>query len=293
MKASVFHITNDITQDQVEAGRLQEVYDISVESGKNINLPRAFETDVRTDVVRKAVRVSRANRRQAYGSKQQKGKKRPMPGMRHSVEWWGKGRGVSRIMRKTGAKTGAQNPHTRGGRRAHGPKVEKDWSMAMNTTERRLARDSALAATADKDIVSTRGHRFHDEIDTLPLIIGDYKEVRDEGEESMDIEAFSLEHPTRKLIAILESLGLGDDLQRARDGRKVRAGKGTMRGRRHRTPKSVLMVVSQKSGLALAGRNIPGVDVVSVRDLAAEDLAPGGDVGRLTVFTKKAVEELA
>ena len=293
MKASVFHITNDITQDQVEAGRLQEVYDISVESGKNINLPRAFETDVRTDVVRKAVRVSRANRRQAYGSKQQKGKKRPMPGMRHSVEWWGKGRGVSRIMRKTGAKTGAQNPHTRGGRRAHGPKVEKDWSMAMNTTERRLARDSALAATTDKHIVSTRGHRFHDEIDTLPLIIGDYKEVRDEGEESMDIEAFSLEHPTRKLIAILESLGLGDDLQRARDGRKVRAGKGTMRGRRHRTPKSVLMVVSQKSGLALAGRNIPGVDVVSVRDLAAEDLAPGGDVGRLTVFTKKAVEELA
>ena len=293
MKASVFHITNDITQDQVEAGRLQEVYDISVESGKNINLPRAFETDVRTDVVRKAVRVSRANRRQAYGSKQQKGKKRPMPGMRHSVEWWGKGRGVSRIMRKTGAKTGAQNPHTRGGRRAHGPKVEKDWSMAMNTTERRLARDSALAATTDKEIVYTRGHRFHDEIDTLPLIIGDYKEVRDEGEESMDIEAFSLEHPTRKLIAILESLGLGDDLQRARDGRKVRAGKGTMRGRRHRTPKSVLMVVSQKSGLALAGRNIPGVDVVSVRDLAAEDLAPGGDVGRLTVFTKKAVEELA
>ena len=293
MKASVFHITNDITQDQVEAGRLQEVYDISVESGKNINLPKAFETDVRTDVVRKAVRVSRANRRQAYGSKQQKGKKRPMPGMRHSVEWWGKGRGVSRILRKTGAKTGVENPHTRGGRRAHGPKVEKDWSMAMNTTERRLARDSALAATADKDIVSTRGHRFHDEIDTLPLIIGDYKEVRDEGEESMDIEAFSLEHPTRKLIAILESLGLGDDLQRARDGRKVRAGKGTMRGRRHRTPKSVLMVVSQKSGLAMAGRNIPGVDVVSVRDLAAEDLAPGGDVGRLTVFTKKAVEELA
>ncbi|MGY8702384.1 MAG: 50S ribosomal protein L4 [Candidatus Poseidoniales archaeon] len=293
MKASVFHITNEITQDQVEAGRLQEVYDISVKSGKNIHLPKAFETDIRTDVVRKAVRVSRANRRQAYGSKQQKGKKRPMPGMRHSVEWWGKGRGVSRILRKTGSKTGVENPHTRGGRRAHGPKVEKDWSMAMNTTERRLARNSALAATADKDIVSTRGHRFHDEIDTLPLIIGDYKEVRDEGEESMDIEAFSLEHPTRKLIAILEGLGLGDDLQRARDGRKVRAGKGTMRGRRHRTPKSVLMVVSQKSGLAMAGRNIPGVDVVSVRDLAAEDLAPGGDVGRLTVFTKKAVEELA
>ncbi len=293
MKAAVYHITNEITQDQVEAGRLQEVYDISIEAGKKVSLPSAFDSDVRSDVIRKAVRVSRANRRQAYGSKQQKGKKRPMPGMRHSVEWWGKGRGVSRIMRKTGQKTGAQNPHTRGGRRAHGPKVEKDWSMSMNATERRLARDSALAATTDREIVSARGHRFHEEIDTLPLIIGDYTEVRDEGEESMDIEVFSLEHATRKLVAILESLGLGDDLQRARNGRKVRAGKGKMRGRRHRTPKSVLVVVSQKSGLAKAGGNIPGVDVVAVKDLSAEDLAPGGDVGRLTVFTKKAVEELA
>ena len=293
MKAAVFHITNEISQDQVEAGRLQEIYDISVEAGKKVNLPSAFESEIRSDVIRKAVRVSRANRRQAYGSKQQKGKKRPMPGMRHSVEWWGKGRGVSRIMRKTGQRTGAQNPHTRGGRRAHGPKVEKDWSMSMNTTERRLARDSALAATTDMDTVSSRGHRFHEEIDNLPIIIGDYTEVRDEGEESIDIEVFSLEHATRKLIAILESLGLGDDLARARRGRKVRAGKGKMRGRRHRTPKSVLVVVSQQSGLAKAGGNIPGVDVVAVKDLSAEDLAPGGDVGRLTVFTKKAVEELA
>ena len=52
-----------------------------------------------------------------------------MAGMKFSVEWWGKGRGVSRIMRKTGQRTGAQNPHTRQGRRAHGPKVEKDWTQ--------------------------------------------------------------------------------------------------------------------------------------------------------------------
>ena len=75
MKAAVYHITNEITQDQVEAGRLQEVYDISIESGKKVSLPSAFDSDVRSDVIRKAVRVSRANRRQAYGSKQQKGKR--------------------------------------------------------------------------------------------------------------------------------------------------------------------------------------------------------------------------
>ena len=33
-----------------------------------------------------------------------------MAGMKHSVEWWGKGRGVSRIMRRTGQRRGAQNP---------------------------------------------------------------------------------------------------------------------------------------------------------------------------------------
>ena len=65
-----------------------------------------------------------------------------------------------------------------------------------------------------------------------------------------------------------------------------------MRGRVHKTPKSVLLVVKEKAGLAQAARNLPGVDVVAVRDLSAEDLAPGGDVGRLTVFTKDELEAL-
>ena len=92
--------------------------------------------------------------------------------------------------------------------------------------------------------------------------------------------------------SILESLGLGADLQRAKEGRKIRAGKGTMRGRVHKQPKSALIVVASKDGLARAARNLPGVDVVAARDLSAEDLAPGGDLGRLTVFTSAAIETL-
>ena len=65
-----------------------------------------------------------------------------------------------------------------------------------------------------------------------------------------------------------------------------------MRGRVRKTPKSILLVVKEKTGLAQAARNLPGVDVVSARDLSAEHLAPGGDVGRLTVFTQDAVEAL-
>ena len=288
MKVAVHNIINKVEQDELDAGRLQEVYDIDVEMGKKVSLPESFNTTVRTDLVKLAVASARANRRQAYGSNAHVGKRKPMSGMKHSVEWWGKGRGVSRIMRRTGQRRGAQNPHTLGGRRAHGPKVEKDWSRKLNRNERRLARNSALAATTDIEMVSNRGHRFADEISTLPIILGDYSE----NGKKIDIEAFNLSGGTRKVSAIFEALGLGDDLRRASNGRKIRAGKATMRGRVHKTPKSVLLVVANKDGLAKAARNLPGVDVVAAKDLSAEHLAPGGDLGRLTVFTKAAVEAL-
>jgi large subunit ribosomal protein L4e len=288
MKVAVHNIINKVEQDELDAGRLQEVYDIDVEMGKKVSLPESFNTTVRTDLVKLAVASARANRRQAYGSNAHVGKRKPMSGMKHSVEWWGKGRGVSRIMRRTGQRRGAQNPHTLGGRRAHGPKVEKDWSRKLNRNERRLARNSALAATTDLEMVSNRGHRFADEISTLPIILGDYSE----NGKKIDIEAFNLSGGTRKVSAIFEALGLGDDLRRASNGRKIRAGKATMRGRVHKTPKSVLLVVANKDGLAKAARNLPGVDVVAAKDLSAEHLAPGGDLGRLTVFTKAAVEAL-
>jgi len=288
MKVAVHNINNKIEQDELDAGRLQEFYDIEVELGKKIDLPESFASEVRPDLVKLAVASARANRRQAYGSNPHGGKKKPMSGMKHSVEWWGKGRGVSRIMRRTGQRRAAQNPHTLGGRRAHGPKVEKDWSRKLNRTERRLARNSALSATTDIETVSRRGHRFAEEISSLPIILGDYSE----NGKKMDIEEFNLNGGTRKVTAIFEALGLGDDLRRAKSGRKIRAGKATMRGRVHKTPKSVLLVVAQKDGLAKAARNLPGVDVVAAKDLSAEHLAPGGDLGRLTVFTKAAVEAL-
>ena len=276
MKVSVKDITNNISADELDAGRLQETFEVSVEDGSKITLPESFNSSLREDLIKLAVASSRANRRQAYGSRRHVGKRRPMSGMKHSVEWWGKGRGVSRIMRRTGQSRGAQNPHTLGGRRAHGPKVEKEWGRKLNSKERRLARDSALTATTNLETVSTRGHRFSEDISSLPIILGNYVEVRDGKSEEFDIEAFNHGSATRKVVAIFNELGLGDDLQRARDGRNIRAGKATMRGRVHKTPKSILLVVKNKSGLAKAARNLPGVDVVAAKDLNAEDLAPGG-----------------
>ena len=107
MKVAVKDITNNISADELDAGRLQDTFEISIEDGSKVTLPDSFNSTLREDLIKLAVASSRANRRQAYGSRRHIGKRRPMAGMKHSVEWWGKGRGVSRIMRRTGQR-GAQ-----------------------------------------------------------------------------------------------------------------------------------------------------------------------------------------
>ena len=283
MKATTYSLNNSISQIEVDAGLLSETYSVSVEDGSKIDLPDSFSSPVREDIVRNAVHSSRANRRQPYGHRNHGGKRAPQAGMKHSVEWWGKGRGVSRIMRKTGQRTAAQNPHTRGGRRAHGPMVEKDWSMKLNAKQKRIARDSAISASCDPEIVASRGHKFEDGL-RFPIVIDSYTEVNNGKSESHNPEKIPISNGTRKFVSIMHGLGLGMDLDRAKKGRSIRAGKGKMRGRRRRTPKSVLLIVSNMDSLAKSARNVPGVDVVAAKDLCAEDLAP--------VWTADAIKEM-
>ncbi|MCI4371525.1 MAG: 50S ribosomal protein L4, partial [Thermoplasmata archaeon] len=86
------------------------MYSLEGEVVKTVDLPSIFQTDVRTDLIRRAVTAAQANRRQPYGSAR-------MAGMHHSVRWSGKGHGVSRVPRLRGTMIGAQAPGTVGGRR--------------------------------------------------------------------------------------------------------------------------------------------------------------------------------
>ncbi|TLZ65619.1 MAG: 50S ribosomal protein L4, partial [Methanobacteriota archaeon] len=90
----------------------------------------------------------------------------------------------------------------------------------------------------------------------------------------------------------LKHLGLSADVQRSKDGRHIRAGRGKMRGRRYRQPRSLLIVVKGPEKVRRLLGNLPGVEVVSPAALNAEILAPGGDPGRLTVFSEGALEVL-
>ncbi|MEM2688952.1 MAG: 50S ribosomal protein L4, partial [Candidatus Bathyarchaeia archaeon] len=97
---------------------------------------------------------------------------------------------------------------------------------------------------------------------------------------------------TKEVEETLIKLGVLADLYRVKESTKIRAGKGKLRGRRIKQAVGPLIVVAEDRGISEAARNIPGVDVVPVKDLNAEILAPGTHPGRLTIWTKGAIEAL-
>ena len=238
-------------------------------AGEAIALPLAFSQVVRPDLIRRAVVAAQSHRRQPYGPS-------PTAGLRHSVEWSGKGRGVARTPRLMDSMRGAQAPNTVGGRPAHPPRVERVWWKKMNRKERLLAFASALAATREEKLARARGHAFGHGIH-LPIVLQDPIEEIDSSAEARHL---------------LLRLKVWQDVERARNGTHFSSsGKARRRGRVRRTPRS-LLVVTSASGKALGFRNLSGVEVVPVQRLATEDLAPGGSGGRLTLFSRSAIEAL-
>ena len=73
----------------------------------------------------------------------------------------------------------------------------------------------------------------------------------------------------------------------------MKPGKSKVRGKRYRVKKGPLFVVDDDSqGLVRALRNVPGVDTVHVSRLNIRLLAPGGQLGRLTIYTQGALSKL-
>ena len=242
------------------------VHDLDGGDAGSVELPGVFETPFRPDLIGRAVTVAQANRKQAYGADE-------FAGMRTPAESFGSGRGLAHVPRSENV--ARRVPHAVSGRRAHPPKAEKDQTKDLNDKERRLAVRSAIAATTDVALVADRGHAFDEDLD-LPLVVSD--------------EFESLEK-TQEALGVLEALGVDADIERADEGRSVRSGRGTSRGRKYRQPKSLLVVTSEEP--SRAARNLAGVDVATAREVNAEDLAPGAHPGRLTLWTESAVAEVA
>ncbi|MBT5023383.1 50S ribosomal protein L4 [Candidatus Woesearchaeota archaeon] len=250
------------------------------EKGKK-EVPKQFLEPVRADLIKRAVEAIQSHNRQPYGA-------HPEAGQRHSAELSRRrhnyrgsyGFGISRVPRKIHTRrgtrffwVGAVSPGCVGGRRAHPPKAEKIWSKKLNINERRKAIRSALAATMIKEEVVERGHKLPD----------NYPFILDSSFESIE--------KTKDFKSILEKIGLKDELVRA-SRKTYRAGKARLRGRKYKKAKGPLVVVSGDCALVKSGINIPGIDVVDVKNLNAELLAPGADIGRLTLFTEGSFDKL-
>lgn len=250
------------------------------ESGKT-ELPIQFKEPVRADLIKRAVKTILANNRQAYGAKPEAGKRASAYLSKRRRKYKGTyGIGQSRTPRKVMSRSGtrfhhvgAVAPQTVGGRRAHPPKASKIWTLKINEKENRKAIRSAMSASVIKDVVELRGHKLPS---NYPFILSD------------DVTKVA---KTADLVDLLNNLGFSEELERVSQ-RKVRAGKGKARGRKYKTKTGPLFVVTDMCDLVLAANNIPGCDVVLAKNLNAYLLAPGGNPGRLTLYTESAIKQL-
>ncbi len=249
-------------------------------SGKELALPNQFNEPVRKDLIKLAVLSIQANRRQPYGAKPEAGKRASAELSRRRHNYRGSyGLGISRVPRKIFSRRGTRMnwqgafaPGTVGGRRAHPPKSIKIWGKKINIKERRKAIRSALSASVITELVKERGH-----------LINDYPLITDDKFEDLT--------KTKEVKEVFEKLGLKEELERC-SVKKIRAGKGKARGRKYKTKKGPLIVVSKECSLMKAAGNILGVDIVIVNNVNAELLAPGAMPGRATIYTESAIKKI-
>ncbi|GAB4305553.1 MAG: 50S ribosomal protein L4 [Promethearchaeota archaeon] len=239
-----------------------------------VELPSCFGVPFRPDLIRRVVRCHWFAKKQPQG-------RDPLAGKRNTAESWGTGYATARVPRLKGSgypssRNAAFAPGTVGGRLAHPPKAEKNLNKKVNKKEKSLARKSAIAATGREELVRKRGHRF-EEGATVPIVVDD------------KVQTFK---STKQVREFFKAIGVWSDVERAKFGRSVRAGKGKRRGRKYKRRVGPLVVISEDFGISRAARNLPGVDVVHVRNLSTEDLAPGARAGRLVVWTESSVKSL-
>jgi len=161
-------------------------------------------------------------------------------------------------------------------------KVWRKWHQKISLNQKRFATASALAASSSAALLMARGHKVSS-VPEVPLVISS--------------TAFSGAAITKTsaAVALLKAVGAGGDIEKVKKSRKIRAGKGKLRGRRHRQRRGPLVVYSgEEDGkeLVRAMRNIPGVETCNVHALNLLQLAPGGHLGRFIVWTSAAFAAL-
>uniref|UniRef100_A0A8C7SV58 Large ribosomal subunit protein uL4 C-terminal domain-containing protein n=2 Tax=Oncorhynchus mykiss TaxID=8022 RepID=A0A8C7SV58_ONCMY len=265
----------DLCLPQACARPLISIYSEKGESsGKNVVMPAVFKAPIRPDIVNFVHTNMRKNNRQPYAVSK-------LAGHQTSAESWGTGRAVARIPRVRGGGThrsgqGAFGNMCRGGRMFAPTKTWRRWHRRINTTQKRYAICSALAASALPALVMSKGHRI-EEIPEVPLVVDD------------KVEGYK---KTKEAVLLLKKLKAWNDIKKVYASQRMRAGKGKMRNRRRIQRKGPCIIYNQDQGVTKAFRNIPGITLQNVNKLNLLRLAPGGHVGRFCIWTESAFRKL-
>ena len=251
------------------------------------NKTKEIETDIfnsidgkiREDILQKAIEIEKI--KQPYAPFYLAGKQAAASGkIRHGRRRWktAAGRGISRVPRKIFWRRGTQFywqaatiASTRGGRRAHPPKILSMLKRKkINKKEKNIAFLSALALTASLEDVKKKYKSLEDKKINikLPIVVDD---------KFLEIKTKQFLESLKKILDGLQDIVI--------QKKYVRAGKGKSRGRKYKKTAGMLLVTGNKEN-----KKISGIEIKKVSQVRISDLASGG--ARLVIYTEQAVKDL-
>jgi len=253
-----------------------KLYDKSGKVKGDVSLPKCFSSRIRADILLKVFETQKGSFAQAYGSMDGAGAQYSASGIskkkRH--DWKGTyGKGISRVPRKIMSRhgssfnwIGATVSNTRGGRRPHAPRAEKNLFKKINKKELLIALKSALVGTFNAKALEAKYQRKMEMGGVFDSAILDVK--------------------TKDFVLAMKAV-FGESYNSVLKTKTIRAGIGKMRGRKYKSNAGMMFVVGNEESMKRKG-----IEVVRVDDLNVKDLAPNGVAGRLVCYSEKAVEEI-
>lgn len=236
-----------------------------------------FNSNIREDIVQKIAECEKIS--QEYAPFFLAGMQTSASGnAKHNRHVWktDRGKGLSRVPKKRMSDKGerfvwegAVIPGTRGGRRAHPPKLGKRLQK-INKKEYLIGLKSSLAMVASLDRIKEKYQSLKEKKVSLNLPIV--------------IESKALELKTKDFLNFIKKIT--EEAQNISiQKRKIRAGVGKIRNRRYKVSSGVLLVIGAKEE-----KKINGVEVIKADELRVTDLASNG--ARLTIFTESSINEI-
>ena len=256
-----------------------QVLSIDGKKAKEIDMPKFFSSKIRRDIVAKVLESKKI--KQPYSPSPMAGNLYSSGKASHRRHVWktAYGKGISRIPRKIFSRRGDQFnwegatiPGTKGGRRAHPPKILHMLTRKrINKKEMQKALESAISATASQEKIKKRYSMLEGKkIENLPFVV----------------EAKITSLKSKEMISSLKKI-LGEPaFEVAIRKKNIRSGRGKLRGRKYKSTAGMIMVTGKKESIKTGM-----FEVAKAENLSVASLSRGGS-GRIAVYTENAIKEL-